>query len=438
MIFRRRADEDEFEDDEDEEEIELVTFQGALNGNPVDLAGNARLAQIGLVPTKELVTDGLSRRAELIRVEPKGERSQVTMQVDGIAYSGGKLSKQQTLAVTQMMKLLAGLDPKLRGQHQLGGLRAEYQQTPYELTVDIAPLPAGVERLTIRTRNLKSKLNTVEDLGFAPNIKQLARDWTGNRHGLTIVCGPPGSGTTTTFRAMLRGLDVYLHAIFSITQLPIADIYNITPFEVNPADTLQATLERVCRAEADVIVVDPIRDADQLKQMLTVTEGVSLICEMPAKDCSHALAKLVEMAGDANQIADNIEGLFSQKLIRMLCTDCKEAFRPNPKLLAQVGLPPETKVLYRKGEPLVDEETGEEEPPCEKCGGVGYFGRIAMLEYIQVTDPIKELIRAGAAADQIKVKARHEGMLTFSKDGLRLVAEGKTSLEELQRVFKSA
>jgi type IV pilus assembly protein PilB len=437
MIFGRRAADDEDENDEEEEEIELVSFQGALNGKVVDLAANARLAQIGLVPTKELVTDAITRRAELVRVEPKGERSQVTMQVDGVAYSGGKLSRQQTLAVTQMMKLLAGLDPKVRGKSQSGGLRAEYQNIPYELMVDVAPLAEGVERLTIRARNLKAQLNTIEDLGFNPKIKPLVRELTGSRHGITIVCGPPFSGVTTTFRAFLRGLDVYLHAIFSFTQQPISDIYNITPFVANEGDDLQATLERIVRAEADIIVVDPIKSADQLRQLLAVSDRVSLIAEMSAKDCSSCLVKLVELSGDANAIAENIEGVFSQKLIRALCPDCKEAFRPNPKLLAQVGLPPETKVLYRKGEPLVDEETGEEEPPCEKCGGIGYFGRIAMLEYIVVNDAIKQMIRAKAPADQIKAKARQEGMLSFSKDGLRLVAEGKTSLEELQRVFRA-
>ncbi len=435
MGFGRRDDDD---DDDEEEELDLVSFQGALNGNPVDLAGNARLAQAGLVPTKQLITDGLIRRAELIRVEPKGERSQVTMQVDGIAYSGGKLSKQQTLAVTQMMKLLSGLDPKLRGKPQSGGLKAEYHLIPYELLVDVAPLPEGVERLTIRSKNLKLKLNTVEDLGFGPAIKQLVRDLTSKRHGITIICGPPNSGTSTTFRAMLRGLDVYLHAIFSFTKSPISDIYNITQFEANPGDELAKTLERIVRAEGDVIVVDPIKNAEHLKHLLTVSSQISLVAEMPARDCATAIGKLMEMTGDPNVVADQVEGLFSQKLVRMLCPDCKEAFRPNPKLLAQVGLPPETKALYRKGEPVVDEETGEEEPPCEKCGGVGYFGRIAMLESILMSDGIKALVRAKAPPDQIKVKARQEGMLTFHKDGLRLVAEGKTSLEELQRVFKTA
>jgi type IV pilus assembly protein PilB len=374
----------------------------------------------------------------LIRVEPKGERSQVTVSVDGVAYSGGKLSKQQTLAATQMMKLLAGLEPKLRGKPQSGGLRAEFREIPYELLVDVAPLAEGAERLTIRIRNLKAKLNTIEDLGLSPKIKELTRELTGNKRGLTIVCGPPNSGTSTTFRALLRGLDVYLHAIFTIAKHGVSDIYNITPFELNPGDDLETSLMRIVRAEADIIVIDPIKDAEQLKQVLTVTDRVAVITEMTAKDSANALGKLVELSGDPNMIADSVEGLFSQRLVRLLCPECKEAFRPNPKLLAQVGLPPETKVLYRKGEALVDEETGEEEDQCEKCGGVGFFGRAAMIEYIVVSDDIKNLIRTKAAPDLIKAKARQEGCLTFHKDGLRLVAEGKTALEELQRVFKSS
>lgn len=427
------------DDDDDEEEVlDLVTFQGALNGNPVDMAGNARLAQAALLPTKELVTDGITRRAELIRVEPKGERSQVTVQVDGVSYSGGKLSKQQTLAVTQMMKLICGLDPKLRGKPQSGGVKAEHQAIPYELHADIAPLPDATERLTIRVKNLKSKLNTVEDLGFSPNIKQMVRELTGEKRGMTLVCGPTNSGTTTTLKAFLRGLDVYLHAIFSCTNINISDIYNITKFEANPGDPLEQTLARIVRAEADIIVVDPVKDGEQLKTYFGVTDRVALITEMPARDCASCLVKLTELAGDPALVAENISGLFSQKLVRLLCSNCKEAFRPNPKLLAQVGLPPETKVLYRKGEPIVDEASGEEEPPCEKCGGVGFLGRIAMLEYITMSDTIKQLVLAKAAPDQIKAAARKEGMLTFHKDGLRLVAEGKTSLEELQRIFKPA
>ena len=144
----------------------------------------------------------------------------------------------------------------------------------------------------------------------------------------------------------------------------------------------------------------------------------------------------MDWSGNPQQASELIDGVFSQKLVRLLCTQCREAFRPNPKLLEKVGLPPETKILYRKGEPVVDEKTGEEET-CDRCGGVGFFGRVAMIETIIPTESLRQLIATDASAEQIKAHAKNEGGMSFHRDGLRLVAEGKTSLEELQRVFKT-
>jgi type IV pilus assembly protein PilB len=213
-------------------------------------------------------------------------------------------------------------------------------------------------------------------------------------------------------------------------------LLNIKQFEVLPNDDLQTSMMRMIREEADVIFVDPIRDAETLQQIFSVADRICVVSEMQAKDCSNAIEQLVQWSGDRQQASELIDGVFSQKLVRLLCNQCREAFRPNPKLLEKVGLPPETKVLYRKGEPAVDEKTGEEDDPCEKCGGVGFYGRMAMIETIIMTDPLRKLIAEGAPVDQLKALARTEGCLTFHKDGLRLVAEGKTSLEELQRVFK--
>jgi type IV pilus assembly protein PilB len=130
--------------------------------------------------------------------------------------------------------------------------------------------------------------------------------------------------------------------------------------------------------------------------------------------------------------------VISQKLVRLLCPDCKQAYRPNPKLLQKVGLPPETKVLYRAPKPEEEEEEDEDYEPCEKCGGVGYFGRTGMVEFIETTPAMKEIIEAGADAAKIREQAKKEKMQSWQSDGMRLVAAGKTSLEELQRVFKPA
>ena len=158
---------------------------------------------------------------------------------------------------------------------------------------------------------------------------------------------------------------------------------------------------------------------------------------MPAKDCASAIGQLVQWMGDASVVANGLMGVINAKLIRKLCPECKQAYRPNPKLIAKVGLPADTKTLYRK--PVATEnEQGEveEPPPCEKCGDTGYFGRTGMFEYIEMTETMKEVIAQGGDANAIRTQARKEGMMTFSKDVLRHVAKGVTSLEEVQRVFK--
>ena len=440
MVFgfgKKRVDDvDEDAEDEDDDDVELVNFQGAMNGKSADLAANARLAQAALRPTKDMITDALDRRAEMIRLDVKGEKAQTALSIDGMPYAGTRMPKQQASIVTQMIKLLAGLDAKLKGKHQVGGIKAEYLATKYELSVDVQPQAEGTERLTVRIRNLKHKLDTPAELGFSDALRATIRDLTSRRHGLIVVCGPPGSGTTTTTYALLRGVDVYMYSIYSIADTGMRELLNVKKFEVNEGDDFETSCMRMMREEADVIFVPPLKDAEATKQFMSVADRICIVSEMAAKDSSSAIAQLVEWSGDRQKASEVIDAVFSQKLVRLLCTSCREAFRPNPKLLEKVGLPPETKVLYRKGEPMVDEKSGEEDPPCEKCGGIGYYGRMAMMEVILATDPIRKLIAEGAPADQIKALARSEGCLTFHKDGLRLVAEGKTSLEELQRVFK--
>ena len=425
------------DDDEDREDIELCSFQGALNGKSADLAANARLAQAGLIPAKELVTDAIDRRAEQIKIELKGERAQVTLYIDGIAYSGGKLAKPQFVAVTQMLKLLSGLDPKLKGQTQDGGVKVEHEGMPYELTLQAVPQPTGSDKVSMRLRNLKTSKTTLEDLGYNPAVKPLLRDLSSRRHGLVIVAGPSGSGTTTAAFALLKGLDLYMYSTFTIVAMGSREVYNVQKFEKNEADSYPTTLERIIRSEADVIFLDPINSAEMANTAAGAADRVTVLAEMPAKDAASGIVQFADWIGDRAKTAELLEVFFSQKLIRILCTHCREAFRPNPKLLQKVGLPPETKVLYRKPEPVPDPKTGELPDPCTKCAGVGYMGRVAMVEWITGSETIRKLIAEGATADQIKAQARAEGMQTLQKDGMRLVAEGKTSLEELQRVFKA-
>lgn len=420
--------------EEEEEEQEFVLFQGALNGQDADLAANARLAEAGLVPAKQLVSDALARRAETVRLEPKGKVAVSTFFVDGVPYPGVRMPAQAALAVTQMLKLLAGLDVRERSKPQSGGIRAEFAETPYELRVDSVPLKTGGERLTVRARNTKIRLETPDDLGFSSELKTKIRETAGEKEGLMLAAGPPGSGVTTTAIAIVRGIDAYVFSIVCLADLQGRDLPHVSVPDDPPTDTLEQRIARAKRAEGDVLFVDPIKSGETAKTLLNDSNDATIVAEMPAADAADAIVRLIAATKDPNLVADRLKLVLSQKLVRLLCTKCKHAYRPNPKLLAKVGLPPETSVLYRP--PSASDEDAEEDV-CSKCGGIGYFGRTGLIEAINVSDAVKQLIQKGADAKAIRVQARKESMQTFQSDGLRLVAEGMTSLEELQRAFKN-
>jgi type IV pilus assembly protein PilB len=421
--------------DEDEEQIELVLFQGATNGKDANLSANARLVQAGLLRAKEMVSDALSRRAEMLRLEPKGKIALATFFVDGIPYPGNRMPQPAGLAITQMIKLLAGLDIQVRNKPQSGGIKAEYTGTPYTLRVNTYPIQGGGERLIVRAENKTVKLTTPDDLGFSPHIKERIREMAQTKRGVLLAAGPPMSGVTTMSFAMIRGIDPYLYTVYNMADAEGRDLGHVTTFEGNPGDTWVQSIGRARRAEADVIYIDPIRNADFCKQVFEEAEDICLISEVPAHDAAHGIVQVREWLGDPKRTAERLHGVIGQKLIRLLCRKCRQAYRPNPKLLQKVGLPPETNVLYRPPPPPAEGQPAPE--PCSRCGGTGYYGRTGLTEFIEMTDGMKKIVAGGGDAAAIKAQARKEQMQSLNSDGLRLVGAGKTSLEELQRAFKT-
>lgn len=421
--------------DDEDEQVELVLFQGATNGKDANLSANARLVQAGLMRTKEMMSDALARRAEMIKVEPKAKASLATFFVDGIPYPGSRMPLPAGLAVTQMVKLLAGLSIQVRNKPQSGGINAEFDGTPYVLRVNVNPIQGGGERLLIRAENKNLKLTTPEELGFSPHMRERVREMAQTKSGVLLAAGPPMSGVTTMAFAMVRGVDPYLYTVYNMTDVEGRDLGHVTTFEGNPEDDFEQSVARAKRAEADVLYVDPIRKASFCKQVFEEADDVCIISEVPAHDASSAIVQIREWLGDPKLTAKRLHGVIGQKLIRLLCRKCRQAYRPNPKLLARVGLPPETNVLYRHPPPPAEGQPEVE--PCSKCGGTGYFGRTGLTEFIEMTDGMKKVVASGGDAAAIKAQARKEKMQTLNSDGMRLVAAGKTSLEELQRAFKA-
>jgi len=412
-----------------EEEYEFVKFKGATNQKDPNLDQSPRLVEIGLVPSKELITDAMLRRAEMIRLDPKGATSQVTLFIDGLPYSGGRLGKQESNAITQMVKLLSGLNIKKRDRKQAGGLNAELEGKKYILHIEVKPTKVG-ERLTIRVEDPKIELETLEDLGGSDEFKQKLRG-VFSENGFLGVVGPPNSGVTSTTHGVMRGLDPYLNQMFSIGDIGCDELPNITPFQLEPGETLDAALTRCFRQEADIIYYGKIEDAETARTLIKFAGKGKLVSEFTAANAAAGLVKLVEWLGDPQLVVKSVRGIVSQMLVRRLCASCKQVFRPNPKFLAKAGLPTDLQKLCRRPPQT------EEMEPCDDCDALGFRGRVAMFELIEMTEGMKQVILTNPTFEAVRAQAKKEGMYNLQQDGLRLVAEGVTSLDELQRAFRA-
>lgn len=430
------------DDDDSEEEIEYVLFQGATNGQEANLEENRKLAAAGLPLAKEVVTDALALRAEMFKVEPQGPKALVTFFVDGMKKPGPRLPIQRANALVQILKLLGGGDVKVRDKPQRCGVNAEYRELPFELTIKTRPAPpakgqkAPAEHLTVVFRNTKTKRATPEDIGIPEVIKERVRHYGKSNSGVVLVVGPPESGLTTTALCALRCVDSYMYQCYIIGDLGTRTVLNVPVFEQEEGHTLDHTFLRIQRNEGNLVYMAEFTDPEVVKAVMEASNDMTFMSELYARDAADGIAKYVELVGNPALAAEQLRMVMSHKLIRKLCPKCKEAFRPNPKLLAQVGLPEDTETLYRKARPPEpDEKTSELPEPCRACDGAGFRARAAAFEMIDVSEAMKAVIAGGGDSAAIRKQAKEEKQLSCQKDALRLVLDGSTGLDELQRTF---
>lgn len=428
------------EKDEDEEE-ELVLFQGAMNGNNPDLSANPRLVQAGLVATKQMVSDALAIRADMIRLEPKGQVVMSTVSVDGAPTAPTRLPSQQGMAIGQMLKLLAGLDIKIRAQPQAGGIKAEYKGKTYELRINSQPVEGGNERIILRAYDPKVAPEKPRELGFPEGLIEKVRAMGAERSGIVLAAGPPFSGLTTLKIGLVRCTDAYVYSIYCLDPMGGRELSYVKMFEALPGDNLTQTMQRALREDADILAIEPMDDPATAQAALDFSTKAAIISDMHARDAADGIVRLCQMTKNPKLVSEQLRLVVSQMFIRQLCKKCRRAYRPNPMLLKKLGLPPETRVLYRPAvEGAVakdDEESKDAVDFCETCNGLGYFGKLSLLEVVEMTEGVKKIVLAQGDSKAIRAAARAEKMQSFQSEGLRAVVEGNTSLEELQRAFKA-
>ena len=398
-----------------EGEPDMRALERAVEDAPVVALVNAILA------------DAMRREASDVHVEPQDERVRVRFRVDGLLYDGMESPVELKHALLSRIKVMAHLDISERRMPQDGRVRMKFEDGQ-EADLRISTLPTHYgEKAVIRILSHNGRDFDVSRLGFEPKALLDVRAALAQPQGMVVVTGPTGSGKSTTLYAMLRALNDPSVNI-STAEDPIEyRLPGLTQVQINePAGlTFAACLRAFLRQDPDVIMLGEIRDFETaeiaVKAALT---GHLLLSTLHTNDAAATITRLLNMGLEPFLIAGSLTLIVAQRLVRKVCTICRETWAPPPQALRSLGPDGESlrDVVFHRG------------IGCEACGDSGYHGRIAIYEVLPVTHEISSAILAHKSESEVRALAREAGMKTLRESALTKLRAGLTTVEEVLRV----
>lgn len=397
----------------------------------------------GYRATQDFLYDVLWRRAADVDVLAGKEKYRVVYHIDGVAIEQPEgLPPEEGEKVFRFLKKIAGLNIEEIRRPQSGRIQAALLSHNGEAgttVVRTSGTTAG-ERLRLNVQAGPTLLR-LQELGLAaPRLDKL-REVLQRPQGLFIVSAPPRSGATTTEYAILKGHDAYIHNIHSLERRRLLELDNVTQQEYDGANTdvdYARKLQTILRREPDIVLVSDCEDRETAQLAARAgSEERKIYVGMQARDVFDALASFVKLVEDNAMVADCLLGISNQRLIRKLCPECREAYKPDEKTLRKLNLPvdkierfyrpPTDPPVDKRGRPIV----------CPNCQGTGYVGRTGMFEILIIDDAVRKLIAEGAPVKTIKAQARKNKMYYLQEEGLLKVIDGTTSMNEILRVLRN-
>jgi type II secretory ATPase GspE/PulE/Tfp pilus assembly ATPase PilB-like protein len=410
-----------------------IHFIGKTQGSAKEDPDRVRRAEESrsYMAGKELVYDAVLRRATDIHLEPTQEQLSVRYRIDGILHAAEPFDRPTGDAVINVFKVLAAMDISEKRKPQDGSFGAKLEGRELEFRVATSGSKGG-EKLVMRILDNAAGVSRLEDSGMRNKLVTEIRGMVTQPHGMFLVCGPTGSGKTTTLYACLREIDRYQKNIITVEDPIEYHIDNVTQMEINTksGQTFATSLRSILRQDPDVIMIGEVRDQETATiACQAANTGHMVFSTVHANDTVAALFRLLDLGVEPFMISTALSAVLSQRLVRILCEACKEPYKPKPEFLKKANMPADkVDVFYRRPE--------NPEQVCPQCGGTGYLGRTGIFEMLIITEPIRDMIRENPSINAIRAEARKNGMIYLQEDGLRQVIQGKTSIEELLRVVK--
>jgi type IV pilus assembly protein PilB len=405
--------------------IELIREEGDVLPSDQELNLMSRQAPVIQI-TNMILEEAVRKKASDILIEPFSKRLRVRYRIDGILYEEKSPPKNIYTSIVSRIKIMSDLNIAEHRLPQDGRFKIKLVGKEVDFRVSILPSSFG-EKVAIRILDKSQATLNLEKLGFNKDIVSSLGRVAKLPHGMMLICGPTGSGKTTTLYSILKLVDSPDKNIVTVEDPVEFQLEGINQVTARPEIglTFAASLRSILRQDPNIIMIGEIRDYETvdiaIKSALT---GHLVLSTLHTTTAPGAVVRLVNMGVEPYLINSSLICVVAQRLVRKICTHCKEEYVVKPEVLASLKLKLDTskEVKFFRGK------------GCTNCFNMGYIGRIGIAEVLILSSSIRNLILAKAQEHLIKQKAREEGMRTLREDGISQVLKGVTTIEEILRV----
>ena len=370
-----------------------------------------------------IIANAINERASDIHVEPQEKRLNIRYRIDGILHDVISPAKELHMAIISRIKIMADMDIAERRLPQDGRFTISIRHREVDLRVSTLPTIFG-EKVVMRLLEKGALSLDLEKLGFDERGLEIFKRHINRPHGMILLTGPTGSGKTTTLYSALSAIkspEINIVTVEEPVEYQINGIYQV---QANPKIglTFANGLRHILRQDPDIIMIGEIRDLETAEMGIrSALTGHLVFSTLHTNDSAGTITRLINMGIEPFLASSSINLAVAQRLVRRVCPECKEPYRPNKVMLSSLGLQRDDDLVFYRGK------------GCSMCKGTGYFGRLAICEMLEMKQSIRNLVLNGADSETIKQKALELGMTTLRQNGIQKVAQGLTTIEEVMR-----
>jgi len=373
-----------------------------------------------------IIFQAVKQHASDIHIEAFEDEMRVRYRIDGVLYPRVSPPKQYQASIISRIKIMAKLNIAEKRLPQDGKMMIKVGDREVDIRVSVIPTTHG-ERIVLRLLDRASIFIGLEQLGLHADTLATFERILKLSHGIMLVTGPTGSGKTTTLYAALAKINSDTVNIITIEDPVEYQLKGIGQIHVRPQIDLTFAngLRSILRQDPDVIMVGEIRDRETAEIAVHASlTGHLVFSTLHTNDASGAVTRLVDMKVEPYLVSSSVVGIMAQRLVRNICPNCKEAYKPEPEALNEIGLKPE-----QLSDGVVHRGRG-----CSKCFETGYAGRSGIYELLIIDNDVRQMVLNHSDANTIKMACVEKGMRTLRADGAVKVAEGITTIDEVMRV----